>query len=114
MRSLRLRRVLGVVPRRRVLHPGDVIIEMLYVDNPVVVSQSHEQLRKVMVVIVKVCATVDKLSRMPAYNIMCLRTTGVPDATTTFSVEATDWCNNGFVYIEETSTTMLAHTLHLV
>ena len=61
---------------------------MLYADNEGVVSQSPEQPRKMMGVIVVVCTTFDlTVSEAMAAN-MCLRTKGMPEATAIFGVEA--------------------------
>ena len=61
---------------------------MLYADDGGVVSQSPEQLRKMMVVIVTVCAAFGLTVSEAKSEIMCLRTREMPDATATFSVEA--------------------------
>ena len=61
---------------------------MLYADDAGVVSQSPEQLRKMMIVIVTVCAAFGLIVSEAKTEIMCLRTRGMPDATATFSVEA--------------------------
>ena len=61
---------------------------MLYADDAGVVSQLPEQLRKMMVVIVTVCAAFGLTVSEAKTEIMCLRTRGMPDATATFSVEA--------------------------
>ena len=53
-----------------------------------VVSQSPEQLRKMMVVIVTVCAAFGLTVSRAKTEIMCLRTWGMSDTTATFSVEA--------------------------
>ena len=49
---------------------------------------SHEQLRKMMVVIVTVCAGFGLTVWEAKTEIMCLRTRGMSDATAPFSVEA--------------------------
>ena len=61
---------------------------MLYADDVRVVSQSLEQLRKMMVVIVTVCGAFGLTVSEAKTEIMCLCTKGMPDATATFSVEA--------------------------
>ena len=61
---------------------------MLYADDAAVVSQSPEQLRKMMVVIVTVCEAFGLTVSEAKTEIMCLQTRGIPDATTTISVEA--------------------------
>ena len=61
---------------------------MLYADDAGVVSKSPEQLRKMGVVIVTVCAAFGLTVSEAKTEIMCLRTRGRSDATATFSVEA--------------------------
>ena len=61
---------------------------MLYADDVGVVSQSPEQPRKMMGVIVVVCAAFGLTVSEAKTDIMCLRTKGMPEATTVFSVEA--------------------------
>ena len=61
---------------------------MLYTDDAAVVSQSNEQLRKMMVVIVTVCEAFGLNVSETKTEIMWLRTRGIPDVATTFSVEA--------------------------
>ena len=61
---------------------------MLDADDAGVVSQSTEQLRKMMVVIVTVCAAFGLTVSEAKTEIMCLCTREMPDATATFSVEA--------------------------
>ena len=51
-------------------------------------SQSPEQLSKMMVVIVTVCAAFGLTVSEAKTEIMCLRTRGTPDAAASFSVEA--------------------------
>ena len=73
----------------------------LYVDNAGVVSQSPEQLRKMMGVIVVVCAVFDLTVSEAKTEIMCLRAKGMPESTATFSVEAAGQVynqTNEFVY----------------
>ena len=60
---------------------------MLYVDDAGVVSQSPEQPRKMMGVIVVVCAAFGLTVLEAKTEIMCLHTKGMPESTTTFSVE---------------------------
>ena len=61
---------------------------MLYADDAVVVSQSPEQLRTMMGVIVVVCAAFGLTVSEAKTEIMCLRAKGMPESTATFSVEA--------------------------
>ena len=75
---------------------------ILYADDAGIVSQSPEQLRKMMGVIVVVCAAFDLTVSEAKTEIMCLRAKGVPESTTTFSVEAADQVynqTNEFVYL---------------
>ena len=75
---------------------------MLYVDNAGVVSQSPEHLRKMMGVIVVVCAAFGLIVSEAKTEIMCLRAKGMPESTATFSVEAADQVYNQaneFVYL---------------
>ena len=75
---------------------------MLCADDAGVVSQSPEQLRKMMGVIVVVCATFGLTVSKAKTEIMCLRGKGMPESTATFSVEAAGQvCNqtNEFVYL---------------
>ena len=74
---------------------------MLYADDAGVVSQSPEQLRKMMGVIVVVCAAFG-LTVSEKTEIMCLRAKGMPESTATFSVDAAGQVynqTNGFVYL---------------
>ena len=74
---------------------------MLYADDPGVVSQWPEQLRKMMGVIVVVCAAFGLIVSEAKTEIMCLRTKGVPESTAIFSIEAAGQVYNqmnGFVY----------------
>ena len=66
--------------------PATSLWGMLYADDAVVVSQSPQQLRKMMVVIVTVCEAFCLTVSEAKTEIMCLRTRGIPDAATTFSV----------------------------
>ena len=61
---------------------------ILYADDAGVVSQSLEQLRKMMGVIVVVCVTVGLAVSEATTEIMYLRAKGMPESTATFSVEA--------------------------
>ena len=76
---------------------------MLYADDTGVVSQSPEQLRKMMGVIVVVCPAFGLTVSEVKTEIMCLRTKGMPESTATFSVEAAGQVysqTNEFVYLE--------------
>ena len=75
---------------------------MLYADDAGVVCQSPEQLRKMMGVIVVVCAAFGLTVSEAKTEIMCLRAKGMPESTPTFTVEAA--CQvynqtNEFVYL---------------
>ena len=75
---------------------------MLYADDAGVVSQSPEQLRKMMGVIVIVCAAFGLTVPEAKTEIMCLRPKGRPESTTTFSVAAAGQVygqTNEFVYL---------------
>ena len=75
---------------------------MLYADDAGVVSQSSEQLRKMMGVIVVVCAAFGLTVSEAKTEIMYLRIKGMPESTTTFSVQATGQVynqTNEFVYL---------------
>ena len=75
---------------------------MLYADDVEVVSQSPEQLRKMMGVIVVVCAAFGLTVSEVKTEIMCLRAKGMPESTATFSVEAAGQVYNQtdeFVYL---------------
>ena len=61
---------------------------MLYADDAGVVSRSAEQLRKMIGVIVVVCAAFDLTVSEAKTEVMCLRAKGMPESTATFSVEA--------------------------
>ena len=76
---------------------------MLYADDAGVVSQSPEQLRKMMEVIVVVCAVFGVTVPEAKTEIVCLRAKGMPDSTARFSVEAAGQVynqTNEFVYLE--------------
>ena len=76
---------------------------MLNADNAGVVSQSPEQPRKMMGVIVVVCAAFGLIvSSVAKTEIVCLCTKGMPESTATFSVEAAGQVynqTNEFVYL---------------
>ena len=75
---------------------------MLYADDAGVVSQSPEQLRKMMGVIVVVCAAFGLTVSEAKTEIMCLRVTGMTESTATFSVESASHVynqTNEFVYL---------------
>ena len=61
---------------------------MLYADDAGVVSQSLEQPRKMMGVIVVVYAAFGLTVSEAKTEIMCLRAKGMPESTAIFSVEA--------------------------
>ena len=74
---------------------------MLYPDDAGVVSRSTEQVRKMMEVIVVVCAAFGRTVSEAKTEIMCLRTKGMPESTAIFSVEAASEMynqTNEFVY----------------
>ena len=62
---------------------------MLYADDAGVVSQSPEQLRNIMRVIVVVCAAFSLIVSEAKTETMCIRTKGMPEAAATFSVKGT-------------------------
>ena len=62
---------------------------MLCADDAGVVSQLPEQLRKMIGVIVVVCAVFGLTVSEAKTEIMCLRAKGMPESTATFSVEGT-------------------------
>ena len=77
---------------------------MLYADDAGVVSQSPEQLRKMMGVIVVLCAAFGLIVSKAKTEIMCLRAKGMPESTAIFSVEAVGQVynqTNEFVYLGE-------------
>ena len=86
---------------------GEVVLAtplwgMLYADDAGVVSQSPQQLRKMMGVIVVVCAAFGLIVSETKTEIMCLRAKGMPESTATFSVEAAGQVynqTNEFVYL---------------
>ena len=61
---------------------------MLYADDAGVVSQSPKQLRKMLEVIVVVCAAFGLTVSEAKTEIMSLRAKGIPESTAIFSVEA--------------------------
>ena len=75
---------------------------MLYTDDAGVVSTSPEQLRKMMGVIVVMCAAFGLTVSEAKTEIMCLCTKGMPESTAIFSVEAAGQVynqTNEFVYL---------------
>ena len=77
---------------------------MLYADDAGFVSQSPEQLRKMMEVIVVVCSAFGLTVSEVNTEVMCLRAKGMPESTATFSVERGGQVynqTNEFVYLEE-------------
>ena len=75
---------------------------MLYADEAEVVPQSPEQLRKMMWVIVVMCAAFGLTVSEAKTEIMCLRAKGMPEYTATFSVEAAGQVynqTNEYVYL---------------
>ena len=75
---------------------------ILYADNARVVSQSLEQRRKMMGMIVVVCAAFGFTVLEAKTKIMCLRAKGMPESTATFSEEAAGQVynqTNEFVYL---------------
>ena len=75
---------------------------MLYADDAWVVSQSPEQLRKMMRVVVVICAAFGHAVSEAKTEIMCLRTKGMPKPTATFRVETAGQVysqTNKFVYV---------------
>ena len=75
---------------------------MLYADDAGVVSHSPEQLRKMMGVIVVVCAAFGLTVSEAKTEIMCLRAKGMPESTATSSVEVASQVynqTNEFVYL---------------
>ena len=75
---------------------------MFYADDAGVVSQLPEQLRKVMGVMVVMCAAFGRIVSDTKTEIMYLRAKWMPESTATFSVEAAGQVykhTNGFVFI---------------
>ena len=87
-----LRKKKGARERREATAGGSVLATplwgMLYADDAGIVSQSPEQLRKMMGVIVVVCAAFGLTVSEAKSEIMCLSAKGVPKSTAIFSVEA--------------------------
>ena len=76
---------------------------MLYADVAGVVLQSPERLRKMMGVIVVVCAAFGLTVSEAKTEIVCLRAKGMPESTATFSLDAAGQVynqTNEFVYLE--------------
>ena len=65
---------------------------MLYADDAEVVSQSPEQLRQIIGVIVVVCAAFGSTVSAAKTEIISLRVKGMPESTAIFSVEAAGKC----------------------
>ena len=75
---------------------------MLYADDAGVVSRSPEQPRKMVEVVVVVCAAFGLTVSEAKTEIMSLRAKGMPESTATFSVEAANQVynqTNEFVYL---------------
>ena len=75
---------------------------MLYADDAGVVSTPSEQLRKMMKVIVVVCAAFGLTVSEAKTEIICLRAKRMPECTATFSVKAAGQVynqTNEFVYL---------------
>ena len=75
---------------------------MFYADDAGVVSQSPEQLRKIMGVIVVVCAAFGITVSEANTEIICLRAKGMPESTAIFNVKAAGQVynqTNEFVYL---------------
>ena len=90
---------------------------MLYANYAGVVSKSPEQLKKMMGVIVVVCATFGLTISEAKTEITLLRTKGMLKSTATFSVEAAGQVynqTNEFVYLGGTSTTLLTCPSRLI
>ena len=86
----------------RRVRPRDAAWGMIYADDAGVVSQSPEQLRKMMGVVVVVCAAFGLTVSEAKTEIMCLRAKGVPEPTAKFNVEAAGQVynqTNEFVYL---------------
>ena len=76
---------------------------MLYAGDAGVFSRSPKQLRKIMGVIVVVCAAIGLTVSEAKTEIMCLRAKGMPESTATFIVKAAGQVynqTNEFVYLE--------------
>ena len=75
---------------------------MLYADDVGIVSQSPEQLRNMIGVIVILCAAFELTVSEAKTEITCLRAKGMLEPTAIFSVEATGQVysqTNEFVYL---------------
>ena len=75
---------------------------VLYADDAEVVSQSLEQPRKIMKVIVVVCVVFGLTVSEAKTEITCLRAKGMPESTATYGVEAAGQVykqTNEFVYL---------------
>ena len=72
--------------------PATPLWGMLYADDAGVVSQLPEQLRKMIGVIVVVCAAFGLTVSEAKTEIMCLRPEGMPESTAIFSVESAGRC----------------------
>ena len=75
---------------------------MLYADDAGVVSQSPEQMGKIMGVIVVVCAAFGLTVSEANTEIICLRAKGMPESTAIFNVKAAGQVynqTNEFVYL---------------
>ena len=102
-----LRKKKGAGGRGKVTAGEQVLVTplwgMLYVDDAGVVSQSPEQLRKMMRAVVVVSMAFGLTISHAKNEIMCLRRKGMPESTATFSVEAAGEVHNHtdeFVYIK--------------
>ena len=71
---------------------GTPLWGMLYADDAGVVSRSPEQLKKMMEVIVVVCAAFGITVSESKTAIMCLRAKGMPESTELFN----DWGGRGY------------------
>ena len=74
----------------RRVSPRDAALGHAYADDAGVVSYSPEQLRKMMGVIVVVCAAFGLTVSEAKTEIMYLRAKGMPESTVTLSVDAAD------------------------
>ena len=98
---LRKKRGAGRSKCRR-FSPRDYVLGYAYADDVGVVSQSPEQLRKMMGVIVVVCAAFGLTISEAKIKIMYLRAKWMPESTVIFSVEAGGQVynqTNEFVYL---------------
>ena len=83
---------LGGVYCRRVTPGAMPLWGMLYADDAEVVSQSPEQLRKIIGVIVVECAAFGRTVSEAKTEIISLRVKGMSESTAIFSVEAAGKC----------------------